>query len=97
MAFVKFTSCISEIRYMERDNVRKKFLGCNRTFPENISLKSFCLTVTELKEWHTGQYISEQLENILSDWEINQEKIVSVVTDNGANVVSAVNKTFGKH
>lgn len=55
------------------------------------------MVVTEVKERHNDQYISEQIENILSDWEINQEKIVSIVIDNGANVVSAVHTTFGKH
>jgi len=75
----------------------KSLLGVTVHFLENTSLKSFCLAVTELKERHIGQYISVQLENVLSDWEINQEKIVSVVFDNGANVVSEVNKTFGKH
>lgn len=75
----------------------KSFLGVTVHFLQNISLKSYSLAVAELKERHTAQYISEQLENILSDWEINSEKIVSVVTDNAANVVSAVHKTFGKH
>lgn len=37
----------------------------------------------ELKERHTAQYIGNILEEILLNWEINQNKIVTVVTDNG--------------
>jgi len=53
--------------------------------------------VAELKEIHTAHYISEILEKTLLDWQIDKSKIVTVVTDNGANVVAAVNKTFGKN
>lgn len=52
------------------------------------------MAVAELKESNTAHYISEILEKIFSDWQIDNSKIVTVVTDNGANVV---NKTFGKN
>lgn len=74
----------------------KSFLGVIVHYLKDIFLKSHCLAVAELKEKHTAQYISEVFDKILSDWQINKSKIVTVVTDNGANVVAAVNKTFGK-
>lgn len=74
----------------------KSFLGVAVHYLKDISLKSHCLAVAELKERHTAQYISDILGKILSDWQIDNSKIVTVVTDNGANVVAAVNKTFGK-
>lgn len=63
---------------------------------KDISFKSHCLAVAELNERHTAQYLCEILDKILSDWQIDKSKIVTVVTDNGANVVAAINKAFGK-
>ncbi|XP_008180283.1 zinc finger BED domain-containing protein 1-like [Acyrthosiphon pisum] len=59
-------------------------------------LKSFCLSVIELKEQHTGDYISKILNQTLEDWEIEKDNVVTIVTDNGSNMISAVNKTFKK-
>lgn len=73
----------------------KSFLGVTVHYLKDISLKSHSLAVEELKERHTVQYIGEVLEKILFDWKIDKKNIVSVVTDNGANVVAAVNRTFG--
>jgi len=64
------------------------FLGVTVHCPKDISLKSHYLAVEELKERHTTQYISEILDKILSDWQNGKSKIVTVVTDNGVNVVA---------
>jgi len=74
----------------------KSFLGVTVHYLKDVSLKSHCLAVAELKERHTAQYLSDIIQKILSDWQIDNSKIVTVVTDNGANVVAAVSKTFGK-
>lgn len=72
------------------------FLGVTVQYLKDITIKSHCLAVANLKERYTAQYICEILDTIFSDWQIDKNKIVTVVTDNGANVVAAVNKTFGK-
>lgn len=59
-------------------------------------LKSHYFAVAELKERYTAQYISEIIDKILSDCQIGKSKIVTVVTDNGTNVVATLIKTFGK-
>ncbi|KAL4097510.1 hypothetical protein QTP88_022283 [Uroleucon formosanum] len=74
----------------------ESFLGVTVHYLKDVSLKSHCLAVAELKERHTAQYLSDIIQKILSDWQIDNSKIVTVVTDNGANVVSAVNRIFGK-
>jgi hypothetical protein len=48
-----------------------EILGVTVHFLANVCLKSFSLAVDELKERHTAQLIGEQLQYILSDWEIN--------------------------
>jgi len=74
----------------------KSFIGVTVHFLEGISLKSYCLAVPELKERHTTEYIGQVLVQILSDWEISHDKLVTVVTDKANNVVSAVNKRLAK-
>lgn len=87
--------CITFDAWTETMN-EKSFLGVTVHYLKDISLKTHCLAVAELKERHTAQYICEILDRILSDWQIDKNKIVTVVTDNGANVVASVNKMFGK-
>ncbi|XP_050535131.1 E3 SUMO-protein ligase ZBED1-like [Daktulosphaira vitifoliae] len=87
--------CITLDSWTETMN-EKSFLGVTVHYLKDISIKSHCLAVAELKERHSAQYISEILDKILSDWQIDKSKIFTVVTDDGANVVAAVNKTFGK-
>ena len=45
---------------------------------------------------HTADNISELLTTITDDWNISS-KVHAVITDNGANMVSAVRKTLWKH
>lgn len=75
----------------------KSFLGVTAHFLTGVKLSSVTLATRQLFERHTSDNISEQLEDILNYWKINKQQIVGVVTDNGANVVSAVAKTFGRN
>lgn len=72
----------------------KNFLGVTAHFLNGVNLSPACIATRELSERHTGQYIGEQLEEILANWHIAKDKSVTVVTDNGS---SAVSKTFGKN
>jgi len=51
--------------------------------------------VLELSECHTSVNISEWFECLLDQWSIKKDKVVTVVTDSGANILSAVKTTFG--
>jgi len=48
----------------------------------------------ELSASHTADNISIWFEHLLVQWGIKKSQIFTVVTDNGANILSAVNKTF---
>lgn len=48
-----------------------------------------------MTERHTSGVIRRWMRTILQDRHINDEKIVVVVTNNGANVKKAVRDTFG--
>ncbi|CAD0205153.1 unnamed protein product [Chrysodeixis includens] len=74
----------------------KSFLGITAHFGIDIELHSVTLGVYELGERHTSDYLSEILVKVCQDWRIDQENVTAVVTDNAANIVKAIELTFGK-
>jgi len=59
------------------------------TFDSAFIIKTFVLCTLKLEHSHTGEYLSQTLDNIFNEWGI-KHKIVAIVT--GANIKSAVNK-----
>lgn len=59
-------------------------------------LYSPVLATKELNDLHTGENIAASLKLIFDEWEINN-KIVTVVSDNGANIKNAINQHLYKH
>jgi len=53
--------------------------------------------VIELSGSHTANYIIQEIMKCLNEWDIPKDKIMAVVSDNGANITKAVNDTFGNH
>lgn len=74
----------------------KSYLGMTVHFVCENQLKSVMLGVTLLKEQHTSENLGAWLLKICNQWGITQNQIVAIVTDNAANIVSAVKNTFGK-
>lgn len=73
------------------------YFGVTIHYLEKSSLVSRCLAVTELKERHNSDYIGEVFNNMLQDFNICKENIVTVVTDNGSNMTATVKKILGKN
>ena len=46
----------------------------------------------ELPGEHAAPNISNAIQEILNDWNINIEKVVAVVTDNAKNMVNAISE-----
>lgn len=59
------------------------------------SLDSVTIGVLELADSHNANNICEWFEQILKEWGIQKHQVLTVVTDSGANILSAVKKTFG--
>ena len=57
---------------------------------------SFALACGRFKGTHSYDRIAERINNILTEYEIPQAKIICAVTDNGSNFVKAF-KEFGPH
>lgn len=72
-----WTECHKQISYM---TVTVHF--CDKS----MQLFTYCISTCEFEDAHTGENIYFKLKDIFAQWQIS-EKIYSVVTDNGANVV----------
>ena len=44
----------------------------------------------EFQEAHTGTNIAEELQEILRNWSLSQDKMSVITTDNGTNIVAAL-------
>lgn len=75
----------------------RSFLGVTVHYADQMKVCSFTLGVFDLNERHTSAYLSEKLLEICDQWHIPKEKITAVVTDSGANIVKAVDLSFGKN
>ncbi|XP_030768182.1 zinc finger BED domain-containing protein 1-like isoform X2 [Sitophilus oryzae] len=62
---------------------------------ENATFESFCLGVKNLIPHHTAENICSDLTEMIDAWGIKKDNIISVTTDNGANIVAAVNLLLG--
>ncbi len=56
---------------------------------QDFELKACCLGIVYLPESHTSENIAHELREILASWNLKEENQVSIITDNGANVVKA--------
>ena len=54
-------------------------------------LCSFCFATKELPVAHTAENISEKIEEILDEWNIDKDIIVAAVTDNAGDMINAIN------
>lgn len=72
----------------------RSFLGVTCHYIEEGKLCSTTIEVHELSDRHTASYIGEQLQDILTKWNINPQKVAAVVTDSTQNMVNAVNNTL---
>ncbi|XP_044586110.1 zinc finger BED domain-containing protein 4-like [Cotesia glomerata] len=73
----------------------RSFLGCTAHYHFEGKLSAAVLGVKELQERHTAENIVKALKSMLEVWKIDIKKVIAVVTDNGSNMVKAVNDLFG--
>ncbi|XP_046753163.1 E3 SUMO-protein ligase ZBED1-like [Diprion similis] len=73
----------------------KSFLGITAHFVSEGELVSIVIGVTELNERHTAENLGWWLLKITSDWNIKNESILAIVTDNASNITKAITDVFG--
>ena len=57
---------------------------------KSFELKHFLLETKEFPESHTAVNIAEELTSILADWNLSDDNVVAITTDNGRNISAAV-------
>ncbi|CAG8797552.1 16377_t:CDS:1, partial [Cetraspora pellucida] len=68
---------------------RMRYLGVTCTFIDNdFQLNEIVLTLKYLPYLHTGKAIAEALNFIIDDWKLT-DKVFTIMTDNGSNMVKA--------
>ncbi|XP_055550267.1 zinc finger BED domain-containing protein 4-like [Wyeomyia smithii] len=72
----------------------KGFLGITVHFLEGTSFVSTDIVIKQMCTNHTADNIKKAVIEALNEWDIDHTKVVSVVTDNGVNMVAAMRKTF---
>lgn len=72
------------------------YLGVTSHFLNDEKLHSVTIGVTELSDKHTADYLGMWLSDICKEWKISEDKVFTVVTDGGANIVKAVCVLFDK-
>lgn len=60
------------------------FFSAEQNKPEDI-----LLTLEQVAHPHTAQSIKACVDKCMQEWDISSEKIVTVITDNGSNMVAA--------
>lgn len=60
---------------------------------ENFVMKSYLLECAEANESHTSQYLAAEIRRVVEEWGLSQ-KVSIIITDNAANITSAVEKVL---
>lgn len=68
----------------------RSVLGINVQFIEQNNIRIYTLAVKELNGKHTGEYLKNELINVLKDFDIDKKQIYCITTDNGRNMLKAV-------
>lgn len=86
---LNFVENLSITTDMWSSDSNRSFLTVTAHFISDFQIHSSVLSTQEIITDHSAPNISEAINNILDKWEIN-EKVVTVVTDNAANMKKAV-------
>lgn len=68
----------------------RSLLGTSVQYIHNRAVKVHCISMMELHESHTGIYLADKITKRLADFGINLKQIITITTDNGANVLKMV-------
>ncbi|XP_039261082.2 E3 SUMO-protein ligase ZBED1-like [Styela clava] len=64
---------------------------------QDFNINSFVLSTKQLDDKQTGENIAGWIQEIVSDFGVPFSKIVSITTDNGSNMIAAVNLLKREH
>lgn len=98
---VQLIDILKEVKYLAvttdiwtSDNNRA-YISVTSHFAHNNQLTNAVLATKEIPETHTGINIAAALSDCFDEWDISQ-KIITIVSDNGANVKNAITEHLHK-
>ncbi|XP_055545356.1 E3 SUMO-protein ligase ZBED1-like [Wyeomyia smithii] len=94
-ALSKVESCSLTADIWTDTGNNQSYLGVTAHYLDEAELKSMALTAHPLDQAHTKEYIAGMLRNVCVEWNIDLDKVSVIVTDGGANIVSAAKNVFG--
>ncbi|MBN3308893.1 ZBED1 protein, partial [Amia calva] len=62
-------------------------------FIEDWEMKSACLQTSYFPQDHTREHMAEALQDALTSWKLDERGLVAITTENGTNIVKAVQLT----
>jgi len=71
-------------------------LGVNAQFIKDGEVVIRTLAIKELKSGHTGAYLKSVVTEVLNDYAVEMKQILTITTDNGANMLKAVSDLNAK-
>lgn len=74
----------------------RSIFGINAQYKINGCLKVVTLSMCELKQAHTADYLSNMLQQVLSEYEVDLSQVISITTDNGSNMLAMVKNLENK-
>ncbi|KAL3973628.1 Rho guanine nucleotide exchange factor 3/8 [Sarotherodon galilaeus] len=85
----KLTLCVDG---WSKRGLAASFMGVSACFyhPPGGQVHHALLNLHRLEHPHTGEAIARCIDQTLEEWAVGKEKVLLVVTDNGANIVKAV-------
>lgn len=99
---LKSKKTLSEVEYVSvttdiwTSDSNKSYISVTCHFVNKNLLISQVLSTDEIVGPHTAENIGNILNKVFGDWEIN-DKVVTVVSDNGSNIKCAINEFLKKH
>ncbi|XP_062542235.1 E3 SUMO-protein ligase ZBED1-like [Armigeres subalbatus] len=72
----------------------KGYLGITAHYLEGTDFRSINLSVKQMTTNHTAENIKTAVLETIAEWDIENAKVVSVVTDNANNMIAAMRKAF---
>lgn len=85
----KVTLCIDG---WSKKGLTASYMGISACFynPSAKEAQHVFINLHRISHPHTGEVIAKCIEHTLTTWDITEEKVLLIVTDNGANIVKAI-------
>lgn len=69
---------------------REPYMSVTVHYIQAWEMKTACLQTSYFPQDHTAEHIAEALQDAIASWKLQEKHLVAITTDNGSNIVKAV-------